>query len=107
MGKYQGVKHVTLLPDGCGTFSRRMGMLVDKDNLGFGLRSWRYSMVVEDGEITKVFVEPGLCDNAPGDPFEVSDAETMLAHIESLKACTRPPERRRLIPAPHGAGAGV
>ena len=84
-GKYQGVEHVTLLPDGCGTFSRRMGMLVDKDNLGFGLRSWRYSMVVEDGEITKVFVEPGLCDNAPGDPFEVSDAETMLAHIESLK----------------------
>ena len=84
-GKYQGVKHITLLPDGCGTFSRRMGMLVDKDNLGFGPRSWRYSMVVEDGEITKVFVEPGLCDNAPGDPFEVSDAETMLAHIESLK----------------------
>ena len=78
-GKFQGVEHVTLLPDGCGTFSRRMGMLVDKDNLGFGLRSWRYSMLVEDGEITKMFVEPGLCDNAPGDPFEVSDAETMLS----------------------------
>ena len=83
-GKHQGADHVTLLPDGCGTFSRRMGMLVDKDNLGFGLRSWRYSMLVEDGEITKMFVEPGLCDNASGDPFEVSDAETMLAYVESL-----------------------
>ena len=83
-GRYQGAEHVTLLPDGCGTFTRRMGMLVDKDNLGFGLRSWRYSMLVEDGEITKMFVEPGLCDNAAGDSFEVSDAETMLAFVESL-----------------------
>ena len=83
-GQYQGVDCVTLLPDGCGTFSRRMGMLVDKDNLGFGPRSWRYSMLVEDGEVTKMFVEPGLCDNAPGDPFEVSDAETMLRYVESL-----------------------
>lgn len=58
-----------------------MGMLVDKDNLGFGMRSWRYSMLVEDGAITKTFVEPGLADNAAGDPFEVSDAETMLAHV--------------------------
>ena len=63
-----------------------MGMLVDKDNLGFGLRSWRYSMLVEDGEITKMFVESGFCDNAADDPFEVSDAETMLAHVESLDA---------------------
>ena len=82
-GRHQGAERVTLLPDGCGTFTRRMGMLVDKDNLGFGLRSWRYSMLVEDGEITAMFVEPGLCDNASGDPFEVSDAETMLAHLES------------------------
>ena len=83
-GRHQGVEDVTLLPDGCGTFTRQMGMLVDKDNLGFGMRSWRYSMLVEDGEITGMFVEPGRCDNAPGDPFEVSDAETMLAHLESL-----------------------
>ena len=80
-GKQQGVERVTLLPDGCATFTRHMGMLVDKDNLGFGQRSWRYSMLVEDGEITQMFVEPGRCDNAPGDPFEVSDAETMLAHL--------------------------
>ena len=82
-GKHQGVEDVTLLPDGSCTFTRFMGMLVDKDNLGFGLRSWRYSMLVEDGEITKMFVEPGFCDNAAGDPFEVSDAETMLAFVES------------------------
>lgn len=83
-GQHLGVHGVTLLPDGCGTFTRQMGMLVDKDNLGFGLRSWRYSMLVEDGEITKMFVEPGFCDNAADDPFEISDAETMLAHVESL-----------------------
>ena len=82
-GKQQGVERVTLLPDGCATFTRHMGMLVDKDNLGFGQRSWRYSMLVDDGEITKMFVEPGRCDNAPGDPFEILDAETMLAHVES------------------------
>ena len=82
--KRQGIERVTMLPDGSGTFTRLMGMLVDKDNLGFGLRSWRYSMLVDDGEITTMFVEPGLSDNAPDDPFEVSDAETMLAHAESL-----------------------
>ena len=82
-GQHQGVEDVTLLPDGSCTFTRFMGMLVDKDNLGFGLRSWRYSMLVEDGEITKMFVEPGFCDNASDDPFEVSDAQTMLDHVES------------------------
>ncbi len=85
-GRHQDVQDVTLLPDGCGTFTRQMGMLVDKDNLGFGMRSWRYSMLVEDGEITRMFVEPGFCDNADDDPFEVSDAETMLAHVEALAA---------------------
>ena len=83
-GQRQGVERTTLLPDGSGTFTRRMGMLVDKDNLGFGRRSWRYSMLVDDGEIMKMFVEPGIADNAPDDPFEVSDAKTMLAYAESL-----------------------
>ena len=53
-------------------------MLVRKDNLGFGARSWRYSMLVEDGEIVKIFSEAGQEDDCPTDPFEVSDAETML-----------------------------
>jgi len=80
-GKGQGANHVFLLPDGNGEFTRKMGMLVDKSNLGFGMRSWRYSMYVVDGEIEKVFVEPGFEDNCPTDPFEVSDADTMLAYL--------------------------
>lgn len=68
---------VTFLPDGNGDFSRGMGMLVPKDDLGFGERSWRYSMLVEDGVIRKMFIEPDV----PGDPFEVSDADTMLEYI--------------------------
>jgi len=82
-GKHQDVKNVKLLPDGCGDFSRLMGMLVRKDNLGFGMRTWRYSMLVDDGEIKKIFSEPGKQDNAPDDPFEVSDADTMLAYVKS------------------------
>ncbi len=69
--------NVTFLPDGNGDFSRGMGMLVPKNDLGFGDRSWRYSMLVKDGVIEKMFVEA----NVPGDPFEVSDADTMLAYI--------------------------
>ncbi len=81
-GKAQNAKNVFLLPDGSGEFTRKMGMLVDKDNVGFGYRSWRYSMVVEDGEITKMFIEDGFADNFDADPFEVSDADTMLAYLK-------------------------
>lgn len=77
-GREQGVRHVTLVPDGNGEFSRGMGMLVDKDDLGFGPRSWRYSMLVDDGVIEKMFIEP----EQPGDPYEVSDADTMLRYLE-------------------------
>ncbi len=80
----QGVSKVTLLPDGSGEFTRAMGMMVRKDNLGFGERSWRYSMYVVDGEIKKVFEEAGKMDNSPTDPFEVSSAETMLEYLKSL-----------------------
>jgi len=82
-GKHQGVQNVFLLPDGNGEFSRKMGMLVEKDNLGFGMRSWRYSMFVNDGNIEKVFAEPEFGDNCPVDPFEVSDAATMLNYLKS------------------------
>jgi thioredoxin-dependent peroxiredoxin len=84
-GLKQGAKKVKLLPDGNGEFTRKMGMLVEKSNLGFGLRSWRYSMVVTDGKIDKVFAEPGYSDNCPTDPFEVSDADTMLAYLKGSK----------------------
>ena len=73
----QNADNVTFIPDGNGDFSRGMGMLVPKNDIGFGDRSWRYSMLVKDGVIEKMFIEPDL----PGDPFEVSDADTMLAHI--------------------------
>ena len=82
-GKSQNAKNVFLLPDGNGEFTRKMGMLVDKTNLGFGLRSWRYAMYVEDGEIKKLFAEAGFSDNCPTDPFEVSDADTMLKYLKS------------------------
>lgn len=82
-GLSQKAENVFLLPDGNGEFSRKMGMLVDKTNVGFGMRSWRYSMLVDDGEITKVFSEEGYSDNCPTDPFEVSDADTMLNYLKS------------------------
>ncbi|MEZ0123329.1 MAG: peroxiredoxin [Candidatus Reddybacter sp.] len=75
------ISKVKMLPDGNGDFSRLMGMLVKKENLGFGERSWRYSMHVVDGEIQQLFAEPGLMDNCPDDPFEVSDADTMLNYL--------------------------
>lgn len=84
-GLKQGRENVFLLPDGNGEFTRKMGMLVDKSNLGFGMRSWRYSMYVENKKIKKVFMEPGFDDNCPTDPFEVSDADTMLEYLKSQK----------------------
>ena len=84
--KHLGAKKVKMLPDGSGHFSRGMDMLVDKENLGFGPRSWRYSMLVEDGEIVKLFAEPGKMDNCPEDPFEVSDVDTMLTYVRGLNA---------------------
>lgn len=81
-GKSQNADKVFLLPDGNAEFTRKMGMLVDKSNLGFGQRSWRYSMYVEDGEIVQRFIEPGYEDNCPIDPFEVSDADTMLNYLK-------------------------
>jgi glutaredoxin-like protein len=75
--KDQEAENVRLIPDGNGDFSAGMGMLVDKSNLGFGKRSWRYSMLVKDGVVVKQFIEPEV----EGDPFEVSDADTMLNYI--------------------------
>ena len=84
-GKHQKATKVKLLPDGSAEFTKGMGMLVRKDDLGFGDRSWRYSMYVEDGNVKKMFIEPGFSDDCPDDPFEVSDARTMLDYLKSLK----------------------
>ncbi|OUL33437.1 glutathione peroxidase [Nostoc sp. T09] len=75
--KDQEASNLTLIPDGNGEFTQGMGMLVDKSDLGFGKRSWRYSMLVKNGVIDNMFIEP----EEPGDPFKVSDAETMLRYI--------------------------
>ena len=83
--KHQGAEKVFMLPDGNGEFTRKMGMLVDKSNLGFGMRSWRYAMVLDDGKIEKMFIEPGYADNCPADPFEVSDADSVLAYLKASK----------------------
>ena len=74
----QHAKNIVFLPDGNGEFSEKMGMLVDKSAIGFGKRSWRYSMLVDDGVIKKMFIEP----EKDGDPFEVSDADTMLKYLD-------------------------
>ena len=73
----QDADNISFIPDGNGQFTDAMGMLVDKADIGFGKRSWRYAMLVKNGVIEKMFIEPDL----PGDPFEVSDADTMLKHI--------------------------
>jgi peroxiredoxin len=80
-GKHLGIQNVKMLPDGNGDFTRLMGMLVKKENLGFGYRSWRYAMHVVDGEIKALFSEPGMMDNCPEDPFTVSDVDTMLDYL--------------------------
>jgi glutaredoxin-like protein len=75
----QDAKNITFIADGNGDFSEGMGLLVDKSAIGFGKRSWRYSMLVKDGVIEKMFIEP----EEPGDPFKVSDADTMLNYINA------------------------
>lgn len=89
----QKAENIYMLPDGNGEFTEGMGMLVDKSDLGFGKRSWRYSMLVRDGVIEKMFIEA----DKPGDPFEVSDADTMLAYINKE---AKLPERVTLITKP-------
>lgn len=89
----QEAHNITMVPDGNGEFTQGMGMLVDKRHLGFGMRSWRYSMLVRDGVVEKMFIEP----DKDGDPFEVSDADTMLRYLapqakapESVTVFTKP-----------------
>jgi glutaredoxin-like protein len=85
-GQDQEAGNLTLLPDGNGEFAAAMGMLVDKSAIGFGKRSWRYSMLVKNGVIEKMFIEP----DKPGDPFEVSDADTMLKYINPKAVAPEP-----------------
>ena len=79
-----GIKNIKMIPDGCGTFTRSMGMLVNKPKQGFGMRSWRYSAVINDGVVEIFNEEPGINDfSNDDDPYEVSDPETMLKSLDN------------------------
>jgi len=80
----QNVNNIKFIPDGTGEFTEKMGMLVCKDNLGFGNRSWRYAMVVNNGVVEKSFVEPGQEDNCPTDPYSISSPETVMEYLETV-----------------------
>lgn len=85
--KHLGVEKVKMLPDGSGEFTRRMGMLVRKDHLGFGMRSWRYAMIVDDLCITHWFEEPGINDTgADDDPYEASSPHHVLEALREQRA---------------------
>ncbi|AZO03880.1 MULTISPECIES: peroxiredoxin [Mesorhizobium] len=82
-GKSLGLQKIELIPDGSGEFTRKMGMLVAKDNLGFGMRSWRYAALIDDGVVEQWFEEEGFCDNCETDPYGVSSPQNVL---DKLKA---------------------
>lgn len=77
----QNLKNVKVIPDGSVKFTAAMGMLSAKDNLGFGLRSWRYAMIVDNMEIKKLFVEPGYGHNVEGDPYGESSPENVMKYL--------------------------
>jgi glutaredoxin-like protein len=99
--KDQNAPNITFIPDGNGEFTGKMGMLVDKSGLGFGQRSWRYSMLVRDGVVQKQFVEP----EKEGDPFEVSDADTMLSYLAPREKAPEPAVIFTKAGCPHCARA--
>ena len=85
-GQDQNIQNIGLIPDGSGNFTRKMGMLVDKDNLGFGMRSWRYGAIVTDGEVTAWFEEPGFEDNCADDPYGESSPQNILKNLQEKAA---------------------
>ncbi len=76
--KQQNITKVKMIPDGAAMFTHAMDMVVQKDNLGFGMRSWRYAVVANNGEIERWFIEPGIKDDATDDPYEVTTPENIL-----------------------------
>ena len=79
--KQQGLQNVQVIPDGSGEFTRKMGMLVCKDNLGFGMRSWRYGAIINDGVVEAWFEEPGFEDNCATDPYGESSPQNILEKV--------------------------
>lgn len=81
--KAQNIQNVKVIPDGSEKFTRAMRMLVDKDNLGFGFRSWRYAVIANNGTIEKWFVEPGKSHNCETDPYGETSPENILTYLRS------------------------
>lgn len=79
--KFLGIENLKYLADGSGHFARRLGMLVSKENLGFGYRSWRYAAVINNGVIETFLPEDGICDNCDTDPYEHSTPENLLSQL--------------------------
>ena len=84
--KSQNLQHVQVIPDGSGRFTESMGQLVDKDNLGFGRRSWRYAAVIDNGTIEYLVEEPGRCDNCDTDPYGETSPDRLLEYLRSQKS---------------------
>lgn len=83
-GKVHEINKVKMIPDGSGEFTRQMGMLVKKDNLGFGYRSWRYAIMVNNGFIRKMWEEKGKMDNCSDDPYEESAPLNILKDVSKF-----------------------
>lgn len=83
-GKSQDIKNIKLIPDGSGEFTRKMGMLVAKDNLGFGMRSWRYGAVINNGVVEQWFEEDGFADNTGDDPYGNSSPQNILEKLKEV-----------------------
>jgi thioredoxin-dependent peroxiredoxin len=81
----QGIERVKVIPDGSGEFTRRIGMLVSKENLGFGMRSWRYAAVIDNGRVEAWFEEPGISDNHADDPYGESSPENLLRYLQAAR----------------------
>ena len=81
--KNQELKNVKVIPDGSGDFTRQMGMIVKKDNLGFGYRSWRYAALINDGVVKKTWVEEGKMDDCPTDPYGETNPQEILEDLQN------------------------
>ena len=81
--KQQEVKNVKMIPDGSGEFTEEMGMSVIKDNLGFGIRSWRYAVIANNGKIEEWFIEPGMRDNCETDPYGQTSPQNILSRLKN------------------------
>ena len=82
--KHHDIGNVKVIPDGNGEFTRKMGMLVKKENLTFGMRSWRYAAIIDNCQITQTFIEKGFKDNAENDPYEKSSPQNILSYLKEV-----------------------